>query len=385
MIKRIFFAGLGVLLLNGCTAYQCSMSKGFIGPDVPEYIFSNGLIRIKVASGIAGIVSGFEYLPEKKQLFEPLIYKVEKHDLLPDSVHASVTGGRELVWGVGNFGNAKMTVHRVHVEPAKTFIEMSTRFFQGENIEARKRVEIHSGTLLVDVTFTIVNRNKKMQKMSLWKHLTARITPEKRDTILIPARGGIDRVAGKAVLEMDEDVIYHDFAPEHQAVFMAPLAPWMGRCSSDGVNRGTLVMSCDEMLGPEAFFYSWKSPVNPLHTAEMVLPGCELPYRGSKTYRIRYYFFPHLKAIRALSGTTGIDIEPGFVVLENAVDVPARSLTLFCGKKAIGSYRIPALAAGEVYRIAVDTGFTGNDISLSGQWDNKERFNLPKIKESVKK
>lgn len=385
MIRKLFAAGLCLLALTACTSYECTMKQGRFAANVQEYTFNNGILEIKVVPGVSGIINGFEYLPEERKLFEPMKYEVKTHDLLPDAVTTSVTGGRELVWGVKNFGNAEMTVHHAHCDPEKAFIRMSTRYFQGENIEAFKEIHLQAGTLMVDVVFTIVNRDRKAKPMSLWKHLTAQITPGQRDIILIPSRGGVDRTAGRAVLPMDKDVIYHDFSMEHQTVFTAPLAPWMGRCSSDGVNRGTLVMNCDEMLLPNALFYSWKAPARPLHTAEMILPKCELKNKESKTYRIRYFFFPHLQAIRALSGVTGIDIIPGAVVLESAAPAEARSLTLFCGKEIIGTYQIPAMKPGKPYQIKIDAKYTGKSIALTGQWNNGEKFNLPEIKESVKK
>ncbi len=385
MLKQIFSAAAAVLLAGCAATYECTMSKGELAPGVPEYSLNNGLLNIKVVSGVSGIVNGMKYLPGKLELFEPMTYNEKTHDLLPSQIHVTVTGGRELVWGVKNFVNTPMKVDKVCTTAEKSSISMSTRFFQGENIEARKQVELAAGTLAVDVKFTLINRGRKPQQMSLWKHLTAQLTPGQRDIIIVPARGGVDRVAGRAVLAMEHDALYHDFEPEHQALFIAPLAPWMARCASDGVNRGTLAASCDEMSEPNARFYTWKHPVRTLHTAEMILPPQEFAPGQSKTYHIRYFYFPHLKSLRALAGSTGFDIEPGALVIENAVPAAGAECEIYCGNILLGTYRIPALPAGKPYRIKLDEKYTGKNISLDIVMPNGKKINLPKIKESAKK
>lgn len=383
MIKQLFSAA--VLLLAGCAAsYECSMSKGELAPGVPEYTFNNGLLEIKVVSGVSGIVNSMEYLPGKLHLFEPMKYSEKTHDLLPSQVHVTVTGGRELIWGLKNFINTPMKLLDLSTTPEKNRISMSSRFFQGENIEAHKTVELAAGTLAVDVTFTITNRGRKPQQMSLWKHLSAQLTPEQRDLIILPARGGVDRVAGRAVLPMESDVVYHDFEPEHQSFFIAPLAPWVARSSSDGVNRGTLVMTSPGMSDPQARFYTWKHSVKILHTAEMILPPQELAPGGSKKYEVRYFYFPHLKALRALDDATGFDIVPGALVIEHAVPKAAQEYKIYCRGTLIGTYTVPALPAGKAYKIKLDKKYTGKDVSLDIVTQNNKKINLPKIKESAK-
>ena len=385
MLKKLAFAAFAAMLFTGCASFECSMRQGELAPGVPEYTFNNGLLEIKVVSGVSGIVNSMEYLPGKLKLFEPMKYHEKVHDLLPSQIHVTVTGGRELVWGVKSFINTPMDVQHAYATKEKSSIRMKTRFFQGENIEACKTVEMSAGTLAVDVTFALTNRGRKPQQMSLWKHLTAQLTPSQRDTIIIPARGGVDRVAGKAVMPVERDLLYHDFDPEHKAAFVAPLAPWMARCASDGVNRGTLVMYCSEMVEKNARFYSWKHSVQKLHTAEMILPPRELAPGQSKEYKIRYYYFPHLRALRALDDATGFDIEPGALVVENAIPRGEQQFGIYCGGEPVGNYRIPALAPGRAYRIELDEKYTGRNISLDIITKDGKKINLPIIKESVKK
>ena len=385
MLKKLTSAAVVLWLFAGCASFECSMRQGELAPGVPEYTFNNGLLKIKVVSGVSGIVNGMEYLPGGLELFEPMKYSEKVHDLLPSQIHVTVTGGRELVWGVKSFINTPMNVQQAYATAEKSSICMSTRFFQGENIEARKTVEMRAGTLAVDVTFVITNRGRKPQQMSLWKHLTAQLTPSQRDTIIIPARGGVDRVAGRAVMPVEQDLLYHDFDPGIKAAFVAPLAPWMARCASDGVNRGTLVMYCNEMVEKNARFYSWKHSVQKLHTAEMILPPRELAPGQSQEYKIRYFYFPHLRALRALDDGTGFDIEPGALVVENAVPRGEQQIDIYCGGGKVGNCRIPALAAGRAYRIKLDKKYTAGNVSLDIITKDGKKINLPIIKEFVKK
>jgi len=384
-MKKLFFAALCAAALTGCASAPavCTMSEGEIAPGVPEYTLNNGMIEIKVLAGVSGIVDHFRYLPEQRDLFEKMVYQVKTHDLLPTEVHAKVTGGRELIWGIKSFVNVPMEVKNVSATPEKAEITMFSRYFQGENIEAVKTVAVHSGTLAVDITVSFTNRDRKPRPTSLWKHLTAQFTPNAKDIILVPARSGVARVGRRAVMEVAENVIYHDYDSAHQSTFVAPFAPWIGRCSSDGVNRGTLVMRADEMMGDGAFHFTWKAPAKPLHTAEMILPPLELAPGKTHTYTIRYFFFPHLRAVRALAGNFGINAAPGFLELESVSKTAPAKLTVarMDGKNTVtlGNFTVPALQAGELYQIKLDKNIdvdnTAFVIDLNG-----EKIILPKVK-----
>ena len=385
-MKKILALALALAAVCGC-AYRCEMQQGELVPEVPEYIFSNGLLEMRVVPAVAGRINGLTYLPTGLKLFEPMTYEVRKHDLLPPVIVSKVTGGRELIWGVGNFFNERMEVDKTAPGPEWAGIAMHGRYFQGENLDAVKKVTFEAGTLKVDIEFTIINRERKPKPVSLWKHLTAQLTPDKKDIILIPARSGAARVCGAAVLEVAEDSIFHDLDQAHQAAFFAPLAPWIGRCASDGVNRGTLVMSCDEMMLPDSRFYCWKDPARKLHTAEMVIAPHNLAPNAGHVYNFSYYYFPHLRSMRALSGDTGIDLEPNAMVLETAVATPPRTLELWIKRgdefQSLGTHSIPAMKPGEPHRImplfVSSMRFDHKNDVIKGKWNDGTTFLLPVI------
>jgi len=384
-MKKLFFAALCAAVLTGCASAPavCTMSEGEIAPGVPEYTLNNGMIEIKVLAGVSGIVDHFCYLPEQRNLFEKMVYQVKTHDLLPSEVHAKVTGGRELIWGIRNFVNVPMEVKSVSATPEKAAITMSSRFFQGENIEAEKTVVIESGSLAVDITVSFTNRDRKPRPTSLWKHLTAQFTPNAKDIILVPAKSGVARVGNRAVMEVEENVIYHDYDSAHQSTFIAPFAPWIGRCSSDGINRGTLVMYAGEMMGDGAFHFTWKAPVKPLHTAEMILPPLELAPGKTHKYTIRYCYFPHLSAVRAVDGDYGINLVPGKLELESVQTTAPAALTVYrqdgSNRVLLGKFTVPALKPGKLFQIKLDKSIDVDNTEFVIDLNGKEII-LPKVK-----
>ena len=381
-MKKLLLAALFATFCASAPAV-CTLNEGEIAPGVPEYTLNNGMIEIKVLAGVSGIVDHFCYLPEQRNLFEKMIYRIKTPDLLPPEIHAKVTGGRELIWGLRNFVNVPMEVKNVSATPEKAEITMSSRFFQGENIEAEKTVAIESGALAVDITIKFTNRDNKPRPTSLWKHLTAQFTPDAKDIILIPAKSGVSRVGNRAVMEVAEDVIYHDFDSSQQSIHIAPCAPWIGRCSSDGINRGTLVMSADEMMTPGAFHFTWKNPTAHLHTAEMILPPLELAKGKTHTYTIRYYFFPHLSAVRAIDGDYGINLVPGKLELESVKTAAPVELTVYrqdgSSRVLLGKYTVPALKPGKLFQIKLNKNIDVDNTVFIIDLNGKEII-LPKVK-----
>jgi len=153
------------------------------------------------------------------------------------------------------------------------------------------------------------------------------------------------------------------------------------------------VMSCEEMLRPNSRFYCWKDPAKTMHTAEMVLAPYNLAPNAGHTYSFSYCYFPHLRGLRALSGDTGIDLEPNAMVLETAVATPPRTLELWIKRgdefQSLGTHSIPAMKPGEPHRImplfVSSMRFDHKNDVIKGKWDDGTTFVLPKIKESGKK
>ena len=390
--KIKLFAGVALLtcLCSCAQVYKCTVENGEIYPGVAEHTFNNGIIEVKVASGVSGIVNGFEYLPEKFQLFEKMIYKVKRYDLLPEKISVKVTGGRELVWGVKKFVNVKMNVDNINVTDEAAVIDLSADFFQGENLYAQKRVAVQAGKAAVDVEFTITNKGRKTQNMSLWKHLTAQLTPGAMDVVLLPAAGGVKRVGKRAVLPMVDDVIYHDTNIVHKQFYTKPFLPWMGRAASGDVNdKGVLVMYAPQMLEQGALFYTWKAGVSPLHTTEMIFVPEDIASGASKKYSIRYLYFSKLRYLRNICGDYGFDLADGALVVESVSAQAARNFSLWkkSGKdlKKVGNYVLPELESGGVHKIKLpDPACAGEKSSLVIRWENGSETILPAAEMSGK-
>ena len=200
---------------------------------------------------------------------------------------------------------------------------------------------------------------------------------------LVPAKSGVARVGNRAVMEVEENVIYHDYDSAHQSTFIAPFAPWIGRCSSDGINRGTLVMYAGEMMGDGAFHFTWKAPVKPLHTAEMILPPLELAPGKTHKYTIRYCYFPHLSAVRAVDGDYGINLVPGKLELESVNTTAPAALTVYRqdgrNRVLLGKFTVPALKPGKLFQIKLDKNIDVDNTEFVIDLNGKEII-LPKVK-----
>ena len=66
---------------------------------IPETVtMDNGIVKMTLVPELNGTITAWEYLPQKRSLIRPLRYSVEKVDLLPDQVFASLDGFRCRVW-----------------------------------------------------------------------------------------------------------------------------------------------------------------------------------------------------------------------------------------------------------------------------------------------
>ena len=68
-MKKILALALALTAVCGC-AYRCEMQQGELTPEVPEYIFSNGLLEMRVVPAVAGRINGLSKVVDINYVFE---------------------------------------------------------------------------------------------------------------------------------------------------------------------------------------------------------------------------------------------------------------------------------------------------------------------------
>lgn len=378
MMKIAWLWVLPLLMSAGCACVKCEVQVSELAPGVPEYVLDNGMIAAKCVPAASGLLSGFEFLPEKRQMIDPLGYHQHKDDLLPTRAQVAQTGLRELPQGAKLNFNTPFLVRDFHGDAEHAELVMSSRYFQNEDIEAVKRISVRRGESMARICFSLILHSEKVQMSMLWLNFIAQLG-KNRDIVFLPILGGTSRIGSTGVLEFAKNGVHADHnSLEHQQLYAAPNRPWIARVSPD--RPGVLALRTGDDFLNGGYFLSWKHAVSPLHTMEMIIPA---PRAEGKTFTFNYdcLYFSGLKSIRDIAGPFGIDLEENDLIISTAAPCAAGNMKLHWvggDGKVFESVEVslPDLVPGKIARVSLNGKIPGAPLRLIGELPGGHRFEL---------
>ena len=377
MVKIAWLWALPLLVSTGCACVECKMHVSELVPGVPEYILDNGIVTAKCVPAASGLLSGFEFLPERRQMIEPLGYDPYEDDLLPTRVQVTKTGLRELLQGTKMTFNTPFSVRDFHGDGEHAELVMSSRYFQNEDIEAVKRISIRRGESMARICFSLTPHDGRKQMPALWLNFIAQLG-ENRDIVYLPVLGGANRRDSRGMLEFTKSGVYADHSLEHQQLYAAPNRSWIARVSPD--RPGVLALRTGNDFLKDGYFLSWKHGVSPLHTMEMILP---MRRTEGETFTFNYdcLYFSGLRSIRDIAGPFGIDLEQNNLIISTAVPCAAGSLKLHWvngdGKVSESiEVSLPNLIPGKTVKVSLNGKISDASLRLVGELPGGHHFEL---------
>ncbi len=293
-MKKIIFSLVSAVLLTGCATQSISsLTKRDLNDGYVAHHFNNGLISFDIVPQLGAVTAEFKYLPEQRQLMEPLILKVEKDDLLPQFCNPEGGMINDFLWNVTTFGKIPAKITRLENDPEKSLIQVNDRWYRMQNLEYTKTVSLKKDSTAFQVEIELFNHAKKTFNAAVWQNVIQCLSQEPAiDTIIMPIKGGIKLVGRRAVKFLEKDMVFPEKDIADREVFAVPARPWIA--ARDDNKAGLFVLlTTNDLAADGALFYTYK--VIGIHTMEFIAAPKEIPYKRSAKFCFDYVYFSELK------------------------------------------------------------------------------------------
>lgn len=350
---------------------------------VPVRILKNRWLKAEVAPQTCGAVVGLRYLPFNQELMSPFKYTVEKFDLLPDRVEVSSGGGRTILWGHKILVDQKMEINKEVSTSERAKLEISRQYYQGVPCFFQRWLLIERDAAMLKIGFTLKNNGDTILTLRPWDNLVVQLSSQGKDDIILPGLGGISRIAGAGVQQLDHDQLFIKAADMlAKEVKIAAARNWIARRNNDSPLIFA-VRLVSEPLSPGGFFYSWSSDGDsPVCTMEVVCPPAKLEPGGERSYEFEYLIFQGLDNLKEICGNIGIncEVKGNYLKWQFAVvrPVPAQTLVIYAGKQELGKLNLPAMQPGLAYQMSLPIvdDLPKGQLPISGEFGTGARFQL---------
>ena len=328
------------LLVSGTVAAECRVYSAVGTPDTVT--LDNGLLKISFAPKLNGSLIKWEYLSQKRSIVRPLRYRVEKVDLLPDRVFASLDGFRCRVWESNRKITDAMQVKSLTATPEEGCkLTMFAPITGGMELALTQNLHLKPGSTVLEGEIELTNRQGFSGNYSLWFNSVMALS-DRVDPVLVPARSKVPRIGKLGMIEVKADGILSELHEGNRNMFFAALRPWIAKAAFG--KPGVVVLRIDEPETEKMILYTHKSAS--LHTMEILAPARKLAAKASFRRKFQIFFFPALSSVREICGCYGVDFKNGNLEIESALPV-GKSEWIIGGKK----FDIPALKPGELHKI----------------------------------
>ena len=314
-------------------AFSCALTAVEITCEAPKDGFvrlglRSELMSVEIVPQVSALLGSWRHRPENRELIGNLVCSRNETELLPTMFETNGIGGRELIWKKRHFHNVPFQLLEATSAPDSARLVLFNRYLMNENVEARKEITLREGELKLSVIFTLTNRAKTTQQMSLWTNLIAHLGPDNDyDTVVLPAKGGLKTTPVHRVMRLSSDQLYIDEDLGIREVFVAPAAHWLARYSRK--RPGVLVIRTEPALLTDGVFYSYKrGPLSTTHTMEIVFPNRDFATNVPVAFPIDHLYFPHLTGISALCGDLALHWEGTQMHCESAVPQDATTMVI---------------------------------------------------------
>ena len=339
--------------------------KAYRTAGVPDTVtLDNGILKLSFVPELNGSLCAWEYLPTGHSIVRPLKYRIEKVDLLPDRVFASINGFRSRVWESNRKITDSMQVKKLTATPAEgCTLVMHSPLTGGMELDLTSELRLRPGSTLLSGKITLINRQNVSGRYSLWFNAVFAIS-DKPEPVLVPVRSKVDRIGKLGMVFAEEDGILAELHEGNRNMYFAAIRPWIAKKAAD--RPGVAVLEVADPQVDKMILYTHKSAL--LHTMEILAPAMPMA-KGARCVReFRIFYFPSLTALRELCGNFGVDLKGSTLEIESAVPVE-RSVWSINGK----NYPVPALRPGKLHKIELP--FTpGKNLKISV---NGKEFVLP--------
>lgn len=376
---------LPLLALTGCYS-ECRLEPSEIS-GTESRVLSNRYLRVEVVPAVCGGVVSLQYLPTGVFLTEPFEYSVRKIDLLPDQPSANVTGARTWLWKEKNLLCSRFSVQKELNTPDSCETDLSARYFQGTPVTLERRVQLQRNSSMLKLFLTFRNPGKKVCTVIPWENAAIQLKADRVDDVLMPGRGGVDRIGDYGVQRLEKDCIFVDnVAVYSKEVKIPPARNWIARRNVGSPLILAIRTDMKELL-PDGFFYSWKMGANsPLHTMEIIFTPFTLAPGAEKTLEVDYLVFEGLTDLKEICGEIGIDCRLTDskinLSLSSACPVAADKLSVILKSSAgretvLGNIKTPALIPGEVESFTFDMpSLPAGEYHICGAFGSGKTFTL---------
>lgn len=334
-------------------------------PGAPDTVtLDNGLLKLSFAPALNGSLIKWEYLPQKRAIVRPLKYRVEKVDLLPTRVFASLDGFRCRVWESNRKITDAMQVKSLTASPQEGCkLVLYAPITGGLELALTEELQLLPDSTVLNGDILLTNCQGISGNYSLWFNAVFALS-DKVDPVLVPVRSKIQRIGKLGMVEVETDGILSELHEGNRNMYFAALKPWIAKAAV-GV-PGVAVLKIDEPQTEKTILYTHKSAM--LHTMEILAPAKKLNAEESFRRKFQILFFPTLTAVREICGYYGVDFKNGALEIESAI--PAGETTWTINGEA---YTIPALEPGKLHKIALP-GVSGKGLKICV---NGKEFTLP--------
>lgn len=366
-----------VLTLCGGVAVSAApqITSQELAPETPEYTLDNGVLQVKCIPAASGLITGFKYLPEQRQMIFPHKFTLVQDDLLPSRVSMRPCGMRELANRTKMEYFIGYRVKDARTTPAAAVLQLYSRAFYRHNMIADKTVTLPAGSSKISVRMDLTSQ-VKTEPVIFWINALANLDTT-RDTTLVPVQKNAAPRYKYSMNVFNTSGVYVDKFILPQTLFAAPLKPWYGRISAQG-KPGVLVLvvrgDAGKRLVEHGFICGWKSEIMPIHTTELRFAGPEMGKGDKWSFEYDYIYFAKLQQLRDVAGDYGIDLQGNTLHIASAVVAAPGTMKLTWNGGA-AEVALPALKPGEVFKYELPAGAK----NISGTMPGGEKFDIPAL------
>lgn len=317
--------------------------KAYRTPGIPETVtLENGLVKFTFVPSLNGMVSAWEYLPQKRSFIPPLRYRVVKTDLLPDQVFASPDGFRCRFWG----GNTRifdgMQIKKLSASPSEgSQLVLETPSCGGVEVAQKNQMRLLPDSTILEGVVRMTNGQQKTFSCSLWFNSLFYMS-DVFEPVIVPVRSQTGNIGNFGITPARKSGILEEAHKGNRNMYFAALRPWLARKVPG--KRGIIVLQIEDPDMENLVLYTHKD--GNLHTMEIIASPEKLAPGKSCSRKFRLICFPSLAGLREIRDSYGINIAKGALEIESALPVK-QTEWIINGKR----YKIPALKPGMLHKI----------------------------------
>lgn len=390
-MKKFALTLFSTLILTGCiTQPAAELTRKELRDGYIAHHFNNGLISFDILPQLGALTAEFRYIPENRDLMKPLILKVEKDDLLPQTCNTEGGMINDFLWGVTTFGKLPVKITRWENNPEKSLIQVKDRYYRMQDCEYTKTVSLKKNSTAFQVEIELFNHAKKVMNAAVWQNVIQCLSKEPAiDTIIMPIKGGIKMVGRRGVKFIEKDRVFPEKDLSDREVFAVPCRPWIA--AKDDSKPGLFVLlTTGGLIADGALFYTYKTIR--VHTMEFIGAAKKIPHKQSVKFNFDYIYF---SALTNLSEVFKVgDVPVGFYAesssaprklsftMQSSSPIPAKEWEIFLtganGKKySLGKWQFPELEPTEAVtkEISIRSAIPSGEYTLNAVSGN-DKFSL---------